>query len=234
MGLATSGYSLGFMILPVTLHWLITTLTWREALIINAGLMLHACIFAALLLPVELFQEPGHRKKILTKSPRSSAWYDVISIEIFKKPAFYVQMLNNCMYCIGLAPVTMLLPEYSHWCGMSKAQGSMLLSMVYVGSFIGRILAAFVMNHFPGVDRLHIHNVSTVLGGVIMALYPLKETFAMFAPITTMVGLMYGVLWASLPVVTRELYGAELLTNSLSYMMIADGMGLLVGPPIAG
>lgn len=67
-----------------------------------------------------------------------------------------------------------------------------------------------------------------------MALYPLREVFTMFAGNTLVVGFLYGVLWSSLPMVARELYGAELFTNSFSYLMIAEGIGTLVGSPIAG
>lgn len=200
---------------------------------INSGITLHSCIFAALLLPAELIQKPNKRHRY-TNHKQQSTWKNIINIQILKMPAFIVLFVNNLMWCIGYAPLTILLPDYAREAGMNKGQGSLLISVAFLGSFIGRILAAFIMNRFPHRDSLHVYNLSTIFGGIMMAMYPLKEVFMMFAINTFAVGVLFGLLYGSLPMVTRELCGAQLFTSSFSYLMIADGIGILVGVPIAG
>ena len=73
-----------------------------------------------------------------------------------------------------------------------------------------------------------------MIGGVLFALYPVQTNFYYFASITCAVGLMYGLLVGSLPVLTADLYGIELLTSAFGYLMVTDCLGFVTGPPVAG
>ena len=231
LGLTISGAAVGPLIFPPVLRWLITVYSWQGAFIMTCGIGLHGCVFAALLFPVGHFKRQRGTPRRLR---RNSTWKEITNISILKSPQFYCQFMNNLMWCIGISPVWLLLPDYARESGMSKEEGALLISCASLGNTVGRTSVALLMNHCPNMDRLHIHNMSAIFGGILIAIYPLKEVFAMFASNSVVLGFLYGVLVGSLPVVTAELYGAHQLTTAFSYLMIADGLGFLVGPPLTG
>ncbi|ELU09911.1 hypothetical protein CAPTEDRAFT_228748 [Capitella teleta] len=232
LGLTMSGAALGPLISPMLFRYLIDHFTWRGALIIHAGIALQACIFAALMFPPHLFtSSPVRRPKL---SRQDSTWKEITSIEVLKDPAFAIQFINNLMWCTGISPLWALLPDYAIDSGMTKPHSSMLISFASLGNWSGRSIIAVLMTYFPLANRLHVHCIATMLGGFLLAVYPLDTVFYSFAVNSVFLGLFWGILVGSLPVVTSELYGPKLLTNVFSYLMIADGLGFLAGPPISG
>jgi hypothetical protein len=60
------------------------------------------------------------------------------------------------------------------------------------------------------------------------------HSFGGMLMISLVFGLNYGVILGLLVVVTADLLGIEALGDGFGYLMLANGIGIFTGPPLAG
>ena len=234
LGLTAVGGALGPVILPQILRWSMTVYSWRGVFIFLATFTMQCCVFGALLRPVKyIVRSPLSVQKYET-GRRNATWREITNYRILANPTFCIQIVNNLLWCTAISQLWILLPDYANESNMSKSQGAMLVSIASIGNVLGRGSAAVAMHLFPNMDRLQFHNISTIFGGLFLALYAVEQKFYFFAPVTCSFGLLNGLLVGSLAVVTSDLYGIDMLTSAYGYLMVADGLGFALGPPFAG
>ncbi len=229
MGLAAAGFACGNFIFAPLLRFLIQYFGWRGALIIASGFTLNCCFLGALLCSATLWS-----KEYLTiEKPKDTGLATLFNISLLKDLKFMIFLVNNILWNIGSLILLVVCTDYAYKKGIAKNKGAVLVSTVGLCSLIGRMMVAFLANHRK-CNRFVLFIISTAISGVAIALYPVSDAFVALIAFSAIYGLFFGVQLGVLAVVTAELFGLERLTSAYGYLMFGNGVGAMLGPPIAG
>ncbi|ELT88716.1 hypothetical protein CAPTEDRAFT_157156 [Capitella teleta] len=234
IGLTVSGTGVGSLIFPPLYRLLIEYYAWRGALIITGGICLHCCIFASLLKPVHYLQKPFRRKRNFPPEERRSWSKQFTDVSILIESKFCVFFLSNVFWALASSTFYVLLPDFVMEAGLGKMKGAWLVSITGLCSTTGRALTAVFMNTVTSVDILHVYSATAVVAGVAMALFPVEQSFSVYVVLCMIFGAFYGAMVTAMPVLAANLFGLEKLTSAFCFLMIANGIGFLLGSPFAG
>ena len=237
IGLTVSGTGVGSLIFPPLYRLLIDMFACRGALIITAGICLQCCVFASLLMPVHYLQKPFRRMRQYRSKDedgRASWAKQFTDISVLMESAFYIFFISNVFWATAASTFYVLLPDFVMEAGMGKMKGAWLVSITGLCSTAGRGLTAVFMNTVTHVDTLHVYSITAVVAGVTMAFFPIQESFALYVVLCMLFGAFYGAMVTAMPVLAANLFGLEKLTSAFCFLMIANGIGFLLGSPFAG
>jgi MFS family permease len=115
--------------------------------------------------------------------------------------------------------------------GYSEAQGVALVSLIGLGSLIGRFLIG------PFADRLgrrtSLAASYAVLGALLLVWWG-ASAYWVLALFAFLFGVFYGACVALLPTIVMDLYGARSVSGIIGCLYTGAGLGTLVGPWMAG
>lgn len=144
-------------------------------------------------------------------------------------------MVNNILWNFGTVIPLILGPEYFTTIGFSQTESATLISLFSGGSFVGCVLGG-VIGNIPQINRLYLYIFVNLSVGVAGLLIPLDITHSMvgLAIVGIVWGTMFGLLLGLLVVVTADLVGIQYLGDAMGFLMLANGIGCIAGPPIGG
>ncbi|XP_005099864.1 monocarboxylate transporter 13 [Aplysia californica] len=235
-GLATSGSGLGTAVFPPLISFLIEEYSWKGSLIFLAGLNLHIFIFAMLLRPpppqppVEdsASTEQDNTPQKLTKAQRIKQEY-CLCCDL----GFNVYFVSNVLWNAGAAIYIAFGPEFFRSVGHSKMEASLMLTLFGLGEFVGGIVGGIVGN-IPSLNRLAIYVGACSVGGAMVFLFPVSHSLALTGVLSFFFGICFGILLGLLIIVMTDLIGTDKIGIGLGFILLADGIGAFMGPPIAG
>ncbi|RUS74091.1 hypothetical protein EGW08_018154, partial [Elysia chlorotica] len=245
-GVSTSGSGLGGAVFPVLVGFLIDVYSWRGSLIFLAGLNLHLFIFAALLRYPPEVGSPSARayasservrtregeNESLAPSARSQLPMSSRQIYIFTNYGFNIYFLSNIMWNASYAILQSFGPEFLQERGLTLMGAAWLSGAFGLSSFVGGVVGG-VIGNVDNVDRQRLYTLACLLMGVAILGFPLAHQVALYAVALVAAGLALGIILGLLIVVLTDLVGAESLGNGLGYLMLSNGVGTFLGPPVA-
>ena len=220
-GLAVSGIGVGMFLNAPLVDACTNLYTWRGAAVIFGGVSLNACVFAALLRPLPGITDVHESQALLPDTRLLREWRLVVFA--------LVELLWN----IGGAIYLTLLPDFAYTRGLSKYDSGMLLSHLGIGSLIGRLFLAFGTN-CRDCNTLLLYIAATFISGVAMFTTISSVNYALFVTCSVVYGSCFGLQAGLAPVITADLFGLERLTAAYGYLLLGDGIGCIIGPPMAG
>ena len=148
---------------------------------------------------------------------------------------FVIFFLSNIFWNAGGAIILIFLPEYMTSVGLSKEEASSVFTLVGAGTCIGCVLGGLLGN-IKHINREFLYILGNVGAGVLTLLYPWPWLHTKLGQIILSLsfGLAFGIILGLLVVVTADLLGTEALGDGFGYLMLANGVGVFSGPPIAG
>ncbi|KAL6856398.1 major facilitator superfamily domain-containing protein [Trichoderma novae-zelandiae] len=219
MGIATSGSSLGGVLMPIMVNRLIPTIGFGWTMRACAFLMLGLLIIANLTVRSRLRPQP--------KSFGIGAFFTA-----FKDPPFLLLALAAFFYSMGMfIPITFMV-TYGRSRGMSTELAGYLVSMFNVASGVGRILPGYV------ADRVGNYNVS-----LCAALLSRILVFGVWLPghshSTTIVfaslfGFSTGTYTAVSPALVAQISDIREIGLRSGAMYASMSVAALTGSPIGG
>ena len=149
--------------------------------------------------------------------------------------AFIVYFLSNIFWNAGGAIILIFLPEYMTSIGFSKEEASSIFTLVGAGTCVGCILGGLLGN-IKNINRELIYILGNLAAGLLALLYPWQLLHTKLGQIllSASFGLAFGIILGLLVVVTADLLGTESLGDGFGYLMLANGIGIFSGPPVAG
>ncbi|CAG5115240.1 unnamed protein product [Candidula unifasciata] len=244
-GVATSGSGLGGAIMPIITGVLIEYYTWKGSLIFVAGLCLHLIVFSALLRepPPLLMKETSITHVVPLNSKSAYEAVDVSKakkipnssrhIYIFTNYGFDVYFASNIMWNAGTAIVNAFVPEFLTEKGLSPMEAAWYAGIYGFGCFVGGVLGG-VFGNFRWVNRQVLYTASNIVMGVSLSAFPYFEQKPLYLVFLIISGIAFGIILGLLIVVLTDLIGVESLGNGLGYLMLSNGLGTFIGPPVAG
>lgn len=220
-GIASSGVGAGTLVLPVVVSYLLTEMTWRDALqTLSLGVA-----FIGLLASFLLERAP----------PSGSGGHSVLAGlslgQALKTPSFRWLYLGTLFG----APV-MFIP-FAHIsaaardAGVPEAQAVGLVGLIGVGSLVGRFAIGWLADKIGRVKTLMLMQCLMGMSYLVWAGAQDRWTFAVFA---LWFGLSYGSIVSLLPAICMDLFGGRAVAAIIGTLYTGAALGNLLGPVLAG
>lgn len=184
-------------------------------MIILSGICLNAVVLGMLLRPIAVKME----------KPK------LCETGLLRESDFLIFSVAEVLWNVGSLIIVTIAPHHSTLHGVEKEKAAFLLSIVGITGTMGRLLFVVLPLH---LDKLTLMAAATYVSGLPMVLYPLYSAYWLHAIHCAVYGFCFGVQLAALTLVTVDLFGVERLTSAYGYLVMADGVGALLGPFLGG
>ena len=217
-GIAVAGIGAGNIAGPLLAAWWLGLFGWRGAYLALAVFVMVLGGIAAFLI-----RDPGHHDH------RTAAGLTLG--EAVRTTPFWLIYASLVLSCVGLfVPMVHLVP-YAQDAGYTEAQGVALVSLIGLGSLLGRFAVGGIADRFGRLPSLMAFYVGL---GVMLLLWWSTTHWWLLALFALVFGLCYGGYVALGPTITMDLYGARSLSGIIGCLYTGAGLGTLLGPWLAG
>ena len=177
-------------------------------------------------------------KDVLDQGEGESAFMTVLKTmlnpSLMADTKFILIAISNLLGFLGFFVPFLYLPSLaSSLSSISGDQASILVSVIGISNTVGRIGCGYVSD-FAWVDSLAVTNVSFLLTGVCIILFPLLTTFTEFLILSLVFGLCIAALVTLTSILLVDVLGLEKLTSAFGLLIMFRGVATIMGPPIAG
>jgi MFS family permease len=219
-GLAVAGIGAGNIAGPLLAAWWIALFGWRGAYVALAVFILvlgGAAAFA-------IRQQPGLAAAVGPAHgvPLSAA---------ARTPAFWFIYASLVLSCVGLFVPMVHLAPYAQDAGYSEAQGVTLVSLIGLGSLVGRFTVGGIADRLGRMPSL----AAMYMGlGAMLIVWWSTTAWWLLAVFALVFGICYGAYVALVPTIVMDLYGARSVSGIIGSLYTGAGIGTLLGPWLAG
>jgi len=215
-GIAVAGIGAGNIAGPLLAAWWIGLYGWRGAYVALAIFVLVLGGIAASLL----------RNRSIPKAENTASVRDAL-----RTAPFWLLYVALTLSCIGLFVPMVHLGAYAQDLGYSEAQGVTLVSLIGLGSLLGRFTIG------PFADRVgRGYSLAAMFAGlgVMLLVWWAASTWWLLAGFAIVFGACYGAYVALLPTIVMDLYGPRAVSGITGFLYTGAGLGTLLGPWLAG
>ena len=218
-GLAVAGIGAGNIAGPLLAAWWISLFGWRGAYVALA-------VFCLV---------PGGIAAALLRVPQATSRHGTLSgqtlSDALKTRSFWLLYASGVASCIGLFVPMVHLGPYAQDHGYSAAQGVTLVSLIGLGSLLGRFTIGGLADR---VGRLPSLAAMYAGLGVMLLVWWAASAWWLLALFALLFGVFYGGYVALMPTIAMDLYGARALSAIIGFLYTGAGVGTLIGPWLAG
>ena len=218
-GLAVAGIGAGNIAGPLLAAWWIGLFGWRGAYLALAVFVLVLGGAAAL----AIRQQPG----IAAAGPA----HGVPLRLAMRTPAFWFIYASLVLSCVGLFVPMVHLGPYAQDAGYTEAQGVTLVSLIGLGSLVGRFTVGGIADRLGRMPSLAAMYVGL---GLMLLLWWSTTAWWLLALFALVFGICYGAYVALVPTIVMDLYGARSVSGIIGTLYTGAGIGTLIGPWLAG
>ena len=217
-GLAVAGIGAGNIAGPLLATWWIALYGWRGAYLALSLFILVLGLAAAALLRTKPSQADRPATGLGLR-------------EALRTPAFWLLYASLVFSCVGtFVPLVHLMP-YAVDLGYSEAQGVALVSLIGLGSLLGRFTVG------PFADRLGRQASCALMFaglGAMLLVWWLVSAYWLLALFALVFGVCYGGYVALMPTLVMDRYGPRAVSGIIGFLYTGAGVGTLLGPWLAG
>lgn len=226
-GLAVAGIGAGNFLVPLLATWLIGAFGWRAAYQVLALGVLVLGGAAAL----AINDDPArHGAAGAARTVRASLPGATLG-EALRSESFWLMYASSTLVCVGLFVPMVHLASYAQDAGYSEAQGVTLVSLIGLGSLLGRFTIGGVADRLGRLPSLAVMYVGL---GAMLIVWWLSTQYWLLALFALAFGAFYGGFVALGPSIAMDLYGPRAVSGIIGFLYTGPGLGTLVGPPLAG
>jgi MFS family permease len=218
-GIAVAGIGAGNFVVPLLAAWWIELFGWRRAYFALALFVLVLGGAASL----AMRNKPAPVKGVPAEGARLR--------EALRSAPFWLLYASLALSCVGLFVPMVHLGAYAQDLGYSQAQGVTLVSLIGLGSLLGRFTVG------PFADRLgRGPSLAAMYAGlgVMLLVWWASAQYWILALFAIGFGVCYGAYVALLPTIIMDLYGARAVSAIIGFLYTDAGLGTLLGPWLAG
>jgi len=226
-GIAVAGIGAGNFLVPLVATWIIGLVGWRAAYQLLAAAILVLAGAAALAID----DDPArHGAKGAARTDRASLPGATLG-EALRTEPFWLLYLSSVLVCVGLFVPMVHLASYAQDAGYTQAQGVALVSLIGLGSLLGRFTIGGIADRVGRQPSLALMYIGL---GLMLVLWWLTSTYWVLVLFALLFGAFYGGFVALAPTIIMDLYGPRAVSGIIGVLYTGPGLGTLVGPPLAG
>ncbi len=222
-GIAVSGIGAGNLLMPPLAAWWTGIFGWRGAYFAFAALALVLALPAALAV--------GARGTAHAARTAKAPLPGMTLPEALRSAPFWLLYLSSLLICVGFFVPMVHLAPFAQDAGYSEAQGVALVSLLGLGSLVGRFAIGGV------ADRLgHMRSLAAISSGLglLFLVWWQAQAFWLLALFAFAFGSLYGGFVALAPTLAMDLFGGRSVSAIIGCLYTAAGVGTLFGPTLAG
>ncbi|XP_052221324.1 monocarboxylate transporter 12-like isoform X1 [Dreissena polymorpha] len=160
---------------------------------------------------------------------------DYIDYTLLKNLSFISVGISVLLAPLGQSPAFMMLPSLAAQNNIPAQKSAFLLSITGIADIIGRLTFGAICDiTYLRNNRKYVYVASIFISGVASGVCGFAHTYWHFATYAVVFGLFGGSYHALTPVILVDLLGADKLSSSFGIALLFQGIGYLVGPPLAG
>ncbi|KAL4220055.1 hypothetical protein ACF0H5_020466 [Mactra antiquata] len=234
-----------FISSPLAL-FLLANYELKGTFLLVGGINLHLCIFAFICRPSTEEIRLKQTKKTQCLKPQDDnrlsspiflMWETlarICNVKLFNNISFMLFLLSTTSWNFMASVCLMHLPNYVTTQGLPPSAITIIMTTFGVCNTLGRFLAAMCVA-YNKIDSIKIHIGSLgILGGATLC-FPfyghLENACFVFAALA---GLLTGIPNSAMTPISLKLVGIENLSSAHGLENFFCGIGIVVGPPIAG
>ena len=217
-GLAIAGIGAGNIAGPLLAAWWIGLFGWRGAYAALAIFVLLLGGAAAFALKPHRVESAGSRTGVELRAALRTA-------------PFWLLYASLVLTCVGLFVPMVHLGPYAQDSGYTAAQGVTLVSLIGLGSLLGRFTVGGIADFFGRVPSLVVMYAGL---GALLIVWWASSAWWLLALFALAFGMCYGGYVALLPTIVMDLYGGRSVAGIIGCLYTGAGIGTLFGPWLAG
>jgi MFS family permease len=233
-GLASSGIGAGTLVVPPLMALCIAELGWREAYVVLGVFATIVGVSAALLIendPRDRGLNPDGDIGV-EASPLGVAPAAGLSIADAVKSKRFLGLYAACLFCaLGVFVPFVHLTPYAIDHGMAKSSAVLLVSVIGVGSTVGRFFLGGLADRLG--RRLSLLAMFVGMAASLL-IWAVSTSFWPLAVFAFAFGVAYGGWVALLPSVVMDYFGGRNVSGIIGVLYTSAGIGTLIGPSAAG
>ena len=217
-GIAVSGIGAGNLLAPPLAAWWIEAFGWR-----GAYLALAACTLVL----------GGVAAAAIRNRPAGNARAtDGMALrDAMRTRNFWVLFVSLALSGFGCFVPLVHIAPYAVDAGHEEGFGVLLVSLIGLGSLVGRFAVGSIADYFGRTRSLALMYLSMAL--MLLLWWASTGKFAL-ALMAVGFGISYGGFVATFPTVVMDLFGARSVSGIIGCIYTAAGIGTLLGPTLAG
>ena len=234
-GLAVAGIGAGNFVVPLLAAWWIELFGWRGAYQALAlfVLLLGGAAAAA------IDNDPAHHGASAegagapprrTAAERAAIPGATLAAALGSAP-FWLLYASLVLTCVGLFVPMVHLSAYAQDAGYSEAEGVLLVSLIGLGSLLGRFTVGGVADRLGRQPSLAAMYAGL---GAMLVVWWATTNWWVLALFALLFGVCYGAYVALLPTIMMDLYGPRAVSGIIGFLYTGAGLGTLAGPALAG
>ncbi|XP_078703439.1 monocarboxylate transporter 13-like [Branchiostoma floridae x Branchiostoma belcheri] len=262
-GIALSGSGATFALAPIC-QLLEQEYGWRGALLLLGGVTLNLCVSGALLRPIVLAAdlvshdpsahtqiEPSTQLAIGTSTREYPEQNDLernrikeqgnfsriqrkqFDVSLLKKRRFLLfasaDLLSSFSYLI---PYVHVVP-CARYRGIDETKAPFLLSVAGITEVLARVFSGW-FSDLKIISKLHVYMMFIGLNALACFLFPLATSYPSLLAYSVAMGTCTGGFRALIMPLVADTVGVVRMPNALGLTLVCEGVGILLGPPVAG
>ncbi|CAG9785957.1 unnamed protein product [Diatraea saccharalis] len=182
------------------------------------------------------------KNSMITIDEKEENWYDdcvtclldMFNVNLFKKMTFNCLCLGTIILFIWFIVPYFYLAEHMIHKGFTEDDGAVMLSLIGITNTIGMVGLGWI-GDFPKVTIGNLYAVCLVLCGASVALIPIAASnYWILAAVSAAFGLLFAASFTFTPSLLVKLVSLEDFTTAYGLVLLAQGIGHLIGPPLSG
>ena len=231
-GIASSGLSIGTLIIPLVANWLISVYGWRTSYMIVGSVALVLIILAAQFLK----RDPGQIGQSAYGEDEWPETGDAKVLGLSLQEAIHTQqfwMLCVAMLCftLGLGAILVHIVPHAVGLGVSSASAAIILAVIGGAGTVGRVIMGSACDRIG--NKLSLGICFALLSVSLFWLLPAKELWLLYL-CTAIFGFGYGGISAVISPTVAELFKLSSHGAILGVINIFSEGGSAIGSVLAG
>ncbi|KAF9950630.1 hypothetical protein BGZ65_006490 [Modicella reniformis] len=218
-GIGISGSGIGGLVFSVLTQKLNASIGHRWCLRVLGIIVWCSMVISGML--IRQFSTTGQHVNVSRKD-----------FDIMKQPAFLIMISGVLLTSFGYFSPLNLLPSYAVDHSLSQSQGAMLNSFLNGASFFGRFVGGVFGDRFGLINLTLLCVFASSLTTLVIWMMA-NSSLAVLLVYVTLYGLMGGGFISLLAPVLAEQFGTSSLTILVGVTFGVNGIGSLLGTPIA-
>ncbi|XP_078074840.1 monocarboxylate transporter 13 [Mustelus asterias] len=221
-------------------QWLVDQMSWRQAMMIIAGIQLNLCVCGALMRPYQppkkrrLNSPSSSREDLSDTSPvQKKNLAQFFDLHLLKQPKFICMIFFGFFSVVGFFVPTIYLIPHAQNIGIEDFQAALLMSYWSAGDLFGRLGCGWLAN-LRLMKSIRLTAILSTILSIALMLLPVAKSYTLLVIFSCICGFFFGTMLAIIVTVLTDVMGVEKLDNVLGLIMFFRTIGCLIGPPLAG
>ena len=230
-GIAVSGIGAGNFLVPPLVAWWIELYGWRGAYLVLAGCALVLAGVAACFIDNDPERSERRTGESVVNTTQGEPIAGLTLSEALRSKVFWILYASLFLPTIGVFVPMVHLAPYATDLGHPESTGVMLVSLIGLGSLLGRFGIGGLADRMGRLKSLAVMYAG--MGFSFLAWWQSQSLWALVV-VSVAMGLFYGGFVATMPAVVMDIFGGRAVSAIIGWLYTAAGVGTLIGPTLAG